>query len=296
MNSNRIFVSTSKRGGYLIAERLDALLSGGFKNIELSGGCVFQSDILKVLEAYQKKYNLNYRMHNYFPPPELDFAFNLSANCIKIIEQSELLFRNAIKTCNVLGIKEFGIHAGFRQNFNANDLGSVKSTPNLISDKLAKSNFKKNFLRLSAYAEKHGVQIYVENNVIGAQNFRKFDYENPFLLTSSKDIYSNSFFKKCNLLADIAHLKVSCNILGLDFEEETKFFLQNSDYIHLSDNAGLEDTNDPLSIGGEIYNVLKNNCYLLKNKKITLEVYGEISEIKESVSILHGLVECDFQK
>lgn len=293
MNSNRIFVSTSKRGGYLIDERLDALVSGGFKNIELSGGCVFQSNILNILETYKKKYNLNYRMHNYFPPPELDFAFNLSANCMHIIEQCEHLFRNAIKTCNALGVKEFGIHAGFRQNFNANDLGCVKSTPDLISEEMATSNFKKNFLRLSAYAKKRGVQIYVENNVIGSQNFKKFDYKNPFLLTSSKDILENSFFKKCNLLADIAHLKVSCRVLGLDFKEETKFFLQNSDYIHLSDNAGLEDTNGPLSYGGEIYDVLKNNCYLLKNKKITIEVYGEISEMKDSVHILNSLVEFD---
>ena len=47
-------------------------------------------------------------------------------------------------------------------------------------------------------------------------------------------------------MLDIAHLKVSCNTLKKDFKKESDYLLDQTDYIHLSGNDGMEDSNKSL--------------------------------------------------
>lgn len=290
MENNEIFISSAVKGKYFIEDRLKDLIAGGFKCIELSGGCVFQDDILDVLLDFKDRYDLKYRLHNYFPPPIDNFAFNLSANDPEIITKSNRLFKSAVEFCQALNVNEFGIHAGFRQNLVADDLGRIKSSPNLMSVNEATTNFEKNFKPLEQFAAENGVRLYVENNVLGQKNFKNFKAKNPLLLTSMRDLLPGSIFYQKNILFDIAHLKVSCMTLGYDFEEEAEYFMKISDYLHISDNSGDEDTNEGVTTGGLIFRVLKKNSDLLKNKKITLEVYGDIAQTKKTEQIILGLL------
>ena len=55
---------------------------------------------------------------------------------------------------------------------------------------------------------------------------------NPLLLT---DVQSYKELKKFNfnLLLDLAHLKVSCRSLNLDFIQQANYLINETDYIHL---------------------------------------------------------------
>ena len=90
-----------------------------------------------------------------------------------------------------------------------------------------------------------------------------------------------------NPLIDLAHLKVSSKSLSLDFKKQLTALLPLTDYIHLSDNNGLQDQNKGLNEGSDILEAIKNNN--VTNKTITLEVYDGIDNMKISYN---NLIKC----
>ena len=91
-----------------------------------------------------------------------------------------------------------------------------------------------------------------------------------------------------NLLLDLAHLKVSCRSLNLDFIQQANYLINETDYIHLSGNEGLDDTNDSILSDREIIYVLENNN--LRNKTFTLEVYKDFSTILKDFKYLSDII------
>ena len=81
------------------------------------------------------------------------------------------------------------------------------------------------------------------------------------------------------LLLDVGHLKVSAHSLGFDFPGQLAALLQETDYIHLSDNDGREDRHLALGAGSGLWDIL-NGCDL-RDKTITLETNVDgIDELK----------------
>jgi sugar phosphate isomerase/epimerase len=133
------------------------------------------------------------------------------------------------------------------------------------------------------------VKLYIENNVISAQNYENYQGVNPLLLTGYNDYLELKDKIDFNLLLDIAHLKVSSNTLGLDFGDELKAMLAASSYIHISDNDGTKDSNNMLT-RSEVYRFLEQDKSLLKDKDFTLEVYSGKEDIVESFQNLESLL------
>ena len=66
----------------------------------------------------------------------------------------------------------------------------------------------------------------------------------------------------------------------MNFKNELKGILNETDYVHLSENDGLADQNKPINEDSSIFSVLSPSD--LKNKVITLEVYGSLAELEHS--------------
>ena len=81
-------------------------------------------------------------------------------------------------------------------------------------------------------------------------------------------------------MIDLAHLKVSCNSLKKEFINQVKELLSRSDYIHLSSNDGLHDTNKSLINDYQLIEIIKN--FSLTKKYITLEIYENLDTIKKN--------------
>jgi len=134
------------------------------------------------------------------------------------------------------------------------------------------------------------VTLFIENNVLSDLNFKNFSGKNPFLLTSFSD-YKR--LKKqepsLKLLLDIAHLKVSCKSLKLDFFKQLESLLEEADYLHLSDNNSLADENLKISSDSDFLAVLKNHKQSLSSKEITLEVYKSLDDVAKTIESLINL-------
>ncbi len=284
-----IFVSSSNVKSKRIKESVEELASSGFKNIELSGGTNYYEGFENDLLELREKYGLNFRCHNYFPPPIKSFVVNLSSDKENVLKNSRELINNAIDLSALFGAKEYGLHAGFRISPKVTDLGKkISNSSTLIPYDHALDTFIKEFSSLNKIAKDKGVDLYIENNVLSRKNYKSFNGENPFLLVNSQERDELQQKMNFNLLLDVAHLKVSCCSLELNFEQEMNHLIPLSNYLHISDNDGSRDSNEEFIEKSVLYNILKNNN--LKDKTFTLEVYDGIDSVLRSYESLDKII------
>lgn len=283
-----IYVSSSCVKHSKISESILSLHQNGFDNIELSGGTQPYFELKQDVLNLKNTLNLNLMCHNYFPPPHKDFVLNLASLNNEIFDLSFNHVVNAIELSALIGADKFAVHAGFLIDIPLNQIGKSIANQQLFNEKLAKEKFYDAVKQLLIIANKNNVKLYIENNVISSTNFKNFGNINPFFICHQKNIeeFLNDI-PGVNILIDVAHLKVSCNTLQLNFKEELINTINFTDYIHLSDNDGLTDSNKEIKEDSELYELLKT-CHL-KNKTFTLEIYSGIEKVKETYNLINKL-------
>lgn len=280
-----IYISSSCVKFKKISESVAFLARHGFENIELSGGTNYYPNIEDDLIELRDKYNLSYLIHNYFPPPEKHFVLNLASLNDQIFNETINHYQKAINLVKKIGAKKYGLHAGFFIDPSVNDLGKkIKRNPTSNKEDAIK-RFCEGFNRINKHTG--SIELYVENNVISASNYKSYN-KNIFMLTNSSEYYKLKEDIGFNLLLDVGHLKVSCQTLGLKFEEEFEILWNLSDYIHLSDNDGLHDSNKAISSDSEFYTLLKK--YSLSDKIFSLEIYDNLEDLKNTYKLLNNLL------
>jgi len=284
-----IYISSSCVKALLIKDSIEKLYEYGFQNIEFSGGTrpydEMESDILN----FKNKYDLNYLCHNYFPPPQENFVLNLASLNKDIYERSFNHVKQALDLSARIGADKFAVHAGFLIDIPLNEIGQSVSSKQLFDEVKAKEQFFEAVKQLKIVADKYRIKLYIENNVVSTQNFKNFGNTNPFFICSKQD--AEEFIKllpSVQILVDLAHLKVSCKTLELNFEEQADYFLNITDYVHLSDNDGLSDSNKEIEQDSNVYEVLRKAN--LKNKTFTLEVYTGLDKVKETYNLINNLI------
>ena len=282
-----IYVSSSCLKNDKIKTSVQELAEEGYQNIELSGGTNLYNGYLDDLLELKQRYNLKYLLHNYFPPPQKPFIINIASLNDEIYKKSIDHCLKAISLCKILGSKKYGVHAGFLIDFSLKESGKNILYKKMNDKNLAIERFGNALQKIDKVAGDAAVDLYVENNVLSKTNYNTYNGCNPFLLTDYKafiELLGKFNFK---LLFDLAHLKVSCNTLGLDFVAQSNQLIQNTDYLHVSGNDGLSDQNQEIQNDTSIMNFLKNiNLY---NKTLTIEVYNGLDGIRSSYEILKKL-------
>lgn len=282
MKNEMIYVSSSCLRREKIDDPIGELARNGFKNIELSGGAKYSREFELNLSALKDRHGLNYILHNYFPPPEEDFILNLASLNDEIYERSLRHYERAILLSKKLGSKKFGLHAGFFIDFTIAEIGKDISLSGLYDKDRSIKRFCDGYSYLKSAAE--DIELYIENNVLSPGNARTFRDRNPFMLTDYSQYAGLRNLIDFKLLLDVAHLSISANSLGLDFEEQLDKMIRVSDYVHLSDNDGLCDQNSCFKEDSHILNILKK--WDFNNKTVTIETCGGISDIKSSQQIV----------
>jgi sugar phosphate isomerase/epimerase len=281
-----IYISSSCVKATNIEDAVKTLVDQGFKNIELSGGTRYDENALDSLIQLKKDYNINFLLHNYFPTPANSFVLNLASLDSEISTYSLEHVKKAIDWSVALNAEKYAFHAGFLINIPVHQIGKKIDKAQLFDLQSAVEQFENNLSSINEY-NNNQVQLYIENNVLSKTNYESFDQVDPFFFTSSKNADQ---FKKPNglgILLDAAHLKVSCNTLSLNFEEEFKKIYNQTDYFHISDNDGKSDSNQSLTEDSELYGVLARNWK--SGKVVTIEVYTGMDNIKNTYRILEKL-------
>lgn len=276
-----IYISTSCVKAKTIKEAVNILLSKGFKNIELSGGTEYYPDLEHDLYLIKQNTNVNFLLHNYFPPPKSHFVLNLASLNDTVYKMSLSHYKKALDLSKLLGSSKYALHAGFLIDPNIKDLGNKISKNSLFNRYECVDRFCDAYKILDKYSP--GIKLYVENNVFSYSNKIAFE-KNPFLFTDIETYNELSNKMDFNVLLDVAHLKVSSNSLSLSFADQLKKLSTKSDYIHISDNDGLSDLNNSVVKDSEMFNILSTINF--ENKIITLEIYEKLSLILKSYDLL----------
>lgn len=274
-----IFVSTGGERHQKASETALQYFDHGIHCVELSGGAyspTCEADLAALPGG------MHLQVHNYFPPPELPFVFNLASTDSEIARRSVAHVRNAIHVAVMLRRPIYSFHAGFRINPAVSELGARLGRHSLLARDVALDVFGERVAALAEEARREGVTLLVENNVINKPNLETYG-EDPLLLTNPDEIAS--FMERApsnvGLLIDVAHLKVSANTRSFDMvvaHEKLKRWVKG---YHLSDNAGAADTNDPVSEESWFWDHLVRGL-----DYYTLEVYRQpISKLVEQCAL-----------
>lgn len=280
-----IYISSSCLKGKNISEVVEQIVQYGFKNIELSGGTKYYENLESDLIELKERYDLNFLIHNYFPPPQEDFVLNLSSTNTEIYNRSIELVQNATDLARKLKVQSIGFHAGFLVEPKVKELGNQFAERSLVPKNYGLEKFTE-ALNL-VYNKQREIKIYIENNVLSRANYAAYKNVNPFLLTNEEDYWELYSKVQFNLLLDVAHLKVSCTTLNRDFESELSNLIVRTDYIHVSDNDGFTDSNKPLKENSEMYEILSR--FDLRDKIITLEINQDIDGIIKTHELLNNI-------
>lgn len=221
-------------------------------------------------------YNLNYACHAYFPPPKQDFVINLASCNDDIYNRSLEHYRNCIVMMKKIGIPFLSVHAGFYIEIDTGSIGGQLSDSVIYDISRANRRFCDAAEELKRIAAAENIMFYIENNVISPENYRRLK-DNYLMMTDYHGISEMKKHIDFRLLLDLAHLRVSCSALGLDYMTEAAKLGNLAEWIHISENDGITDQHRLIDFNGEIFGCLKN--IYTKNMHVTIESKGTPEEL-----------------
>jgi sugar phosphate isomerase/epimerase len=233
----------------------------GIENVEL-GSVHSNFDISKL-----KRFNFNFIIHNYFPPPKNPFNFNLASQNSSIRNKSINLAKKAIDLCQKINSPIYTFHAGF--TVDPENLGSKFSRKNIVKREIAISTYIESLEDIIEYSKKNSVQIAMEPNVV--QKFNLINNKNELSLFADiheiKYLYKFINKKDLGLLLDLGHTNVTATWLNFNRDEFVDFCKNKTLAVHISNNDGKKDQHKALTKDCWHLSKLK----LFKNKPIILE-------------------------
>ncbi len=176
----------------------------------------------------------------------------------------------ALEWCVALGADRYSVHAGFLLDPRVDQLGKRIQSRSLFDRNECIEMFVSRVSRLAEIAARAGIALMIENNVLSANNAAEFS-ANPLLMCDPQECEKvmGLLPDSVGLLIDVAHLKVSANSLNFDPD---KMFTLCGDRVaayHLSDNNGLEDSNQQFDENSWFWPYLRSDI-----NYFSVEVYG----------------------
>jgi len=272
-----IYVSTScLKNPTNVSKVLDEYQKGDIENVEL--GSVHSSFDIRIL----KKYDFNFLVHNYFPPPKNPFNFNLSSQNSVIRLKSIQLAKNAIDLCRKINSPIYTFHAGFTTD--PKKLGKPFAKENISSRSEALATFIESVEELIDFSKNLGIKIAFEPNVV--QEFNLVRNRNELLLLADYDEIElfYKFFKKneIGLLLDLGHTAVTSHWLNFNKDDFVTKCKDLTLAVHVSNNNGKKDQHKGLTKRCWQYSKLK----LFKKNPIILETMNlSLEQIKDNIQI-----------
>jgi len=237
-----------------------------------------------------KKFNFNFIIHNYFPPPKISFNFNLASLSKSIRKKSIGMAKNAIDLCQQIKSPLYTFHAGF--TVEPTELGKRLPRDKIYERKKSIETFVESVEEIIAYAKNSGVKIAMEPNVV--QKFNLVKGKNELLLFADYPEIETLFklIKKedLGLLLDLGHTAVTSHWLRFNKDEFVNSCRDKVIAIHISNNNGLQDQHKSLT--ADCWQVSK--IKLFRNIPIVLETMNlSTDQIIKNIQIAQNALSVD---
>jgi len=267
------------------------------------------SDIVKVLSEYEKgkienvelgsihshfdvsvlkKFNFNFLIHNYFPPPKTPFNFNLASDNGELRQKSNNLAKDAIDLCCEIDSPIYTFHAGF--TVDPPKLGEPLPREKIMNRKKAISTFTNEVVKIVDYANSRGIKTAMEPNVV--QKFNLIENKNELCLFADFPEISELFHSlketKLGLLLDLGHTAVTSHWLNFDKDEFVEKCTKKVIAVHVSNNNGLQDQHKSLTKECWQSSKLKKfrkNPIILETMNLTID------KIKENIKLVKEIID-----
>jgi len=254
----------------------------GIENVELGS-------VHKYFETKQiKKFNFNFLIHNYFPPPKIPFNFNLASTNNEIREKSYNLAIQAIDLCADIESPLYTFHAGF--TVDPPELGEAFPKENITDRKKAISTFIQEVMKVVDHGTSRGIKTAMEPNVV--QKFNLVNNKNELSLFAEfpeiEELFQSLNNTKMGLLLDLGHTIVTSYWLNFDKDEFVEKCRNKVFAIHASNNNGLQDQHKSLTKECWQSSKLKE----FRNVPITLETMNlTVEGIKENIKLVEEIID-----
>lgn len=284
-----LYLSSSAIKETKIADILRLCVENEVYHIELSGGTSYYEEIWGDLCYWQEKAGLQYACHAYFPPPKQDFVVNLASCNDEIYERSLQHYLDCIKHLSKLNCPVLSMHAGFLVEVGVEQIGGEIKADIIYDRGTAIDRFCCAYRTIRQEADKYGICLYLENNVLNKGNYERFQNHNYFLMTDYESIMELEHELEFNLLLDLGHLYVSSQTLNLDFQEEIRNIKKHVKWLHISENNGIEDQHRVLTKRSPVYYAFLQ--FVHSHINMTLEAKGSVEEIIKNYQWINVLIE-----
>lgn len=240
-----VFASTScLPGGKDLWETLDRYQRVGITAIELGTAAPLARDNLA---ERLRAMGLDLLVHNYFPPPEQSFVLNLASPDEPVRSRSLQFVADSLQLSAELGAPFYSVHAGFVVDPVGFD-GQSFAFPPVEADaaESAMPRFTASVSEAASIATSLGVRLLIENNVC------REEHRGLLLLQETEEFVSfldQPGVEVVGVLVDTGHLNVSAHTLSFDRVKFIRRLAPRIGAVHLHDNAGAEDTHDPVEAG-----------------------------------------------
>jgi len=217
----------------------------------------------------------------------LKFNFNLASQNSNIRSSSIKLAKKAIDLCYKIESPLYTFHAGF--TVDPPKLGKPFPKNNIFDRNKAIETYIKSTKNLVNYAQKKGIKIAMEPNVV--QKFNLVNNHNKLCLFAEFEeikIILNSFSKEeLGILLDLGHTAVTSHWLRFDKDKFVQKCSKQTYAIHVSNNNGLQDQHKSLT--KKCWQISKLKKF--KNIPIILETMNlSIEKIKQNIQLVENTI------
>lgn len=258
----------------------------GIKNIELSGRINYTNNIEAKLLKLQEEFQLNFLIHNYFPPPKDPFILNIISEDNQNRKRSIDFVKDNIKLARKIESPLYTFHAGYVKKLSLSDEKYFKPAVGKIDWEKSYKKFYNAIDDILKVAKKENIKLGLEN---------LFPYnkkENYSIMCTLEEIeefllrYKDE--DKIGLLIDLGHLNVAANYMDFDPIEAVNYLAKNYKekifQFHISQNDGSGDSHEPIKLDGWQMELLNEHDFgdipvVIEGRDLNFDMIKKINNI-----------------
>jgi len=280
--SDLLYVSTSSLSSDSVVDSVERL-SSCTSHIELSGGCLYDPDLLAGLQRLKRERGLHFLVHGYFPPPRTNFVMNFADGAPRTREFVD----ESMRFVRALEAPYYSGHPGFIKDFtfDGRRLVETGTARRYTLEDLGRA--------IEWFGREYPAERLVLENLYPIDT----DPETCLMMTPDEIYWIMKRYQNLYLLLDLGHLKVSAGVLGFDLAASVSLMLEifsdRTLEIHLSENNGSHDDHLLPGPGSDQHVIVEEYAGLIKESRINLTIEtrrSTLEAIGESLSFINGLL------